>query len=158
MEAIGPVEIDPMVSSSGVIRALRAELQDKFRMAVAQNAVLPSWTDPRLGHCSDSIHGVVDPYFRQHGTAYKGKTLEIGDRCLALNPEKEGANNRIRTRCATFQPRFEKKCGLAKTEENEQNIVAMMKDDGSRKIQRCRTVRRIAEHRIGKDLLTKLNV
>ena len=59
----GPVDRNPMVSSSGVIRALRAELQDKFTIAVAQNAVLLSWTD-RLGHCSDSIHGVVDPYFR----------------------------------------------------------------------------------------------
>ena len=59
--------------------------------------------------------------------------------------------------CDFSAPLRKKACGLAKTEENdEQNIVAMMKDDGSRKIQRCRTAKRIAEHRIGKDLLTTL--
>ena len=61
--------------------------------------------------------------------------------------------------CDFSAPLRKKACGLAKTEENdEQHIVAMMKDDGSRKIQRCRTVKRIAEHRFAKVLVTKLNV
>ena len=34
---------DTLVKLSGVIRALRAELQDKFKMAVAQHPVLRNW-------------------------------------------------------------------------------------------------------------------
>ena len=42
MDAVGQTR-DTLVKLSGVTRALRAELQDKFKMAVAQNPVLLSW-------------------------------------------------------------------------------------------------------------------
>ena len=40
---------------------------------------------------SDSVHGVVVEHLQEkHGTADKSTTLEVGESCLAPNPEKEG--------------------------------------------------------------------
>ena len=71
---------------------------------------------------------------------YKGTTLEIGESCSALNPEKETANHRIHARCANIFSSIRKVCVAWQNRRSDEHLVAFLVDDGSQQIQRCRTV------------------
>ena len=85
-----------------------------------------------LGHYNDFIHGVVEsqPHLRKQGATYRGKVLEIGARCLALNPQRESVHNKIHATRARFHSRFEDMC-LGKTVGSDEHGVAMMTEDGN---------------------------
>ena len=94
----------------GVIRALRADLQDQSKMALAQKPVFVNWIVEHLAWALQRFRGVLveQRITAKEAQRTRARLWEVGDSCEALKPEKEGTNNRTLARCATFQPRFEK--------------------------------------------------
>ena len=67
-------------------------------MALALHPLILSWIVQHAAQALQRFHlwrGDGTSYFGRHGTTRKGTTLEIDERCLAPNPEKDGANSRI---------------------------------------------------------------
>ena len=86
-------------------------------MAVALHPLILSWIVQHAAQALQRFHlwrGDGTSYCGRHGTTHKGTTLEIDERCLASNLEKEGANSRIHARVANCQLRFEKGVCLGK--------------------------------------------
>ena len=103
------------------IRTLRVELQDSALITVAGNHALLRWIERHVAWALQRFHswrGGATPQFKKHGAV-----LEFGQRCSALIPEKERANNKNHGRHVKFQYRFEKSVCLGKTEESDEHIV-----------------------------------